>query len=141
MWDGKDRRGGEPPTGLGQKIRDLRMKRGMLGRDLARAIEEDPSTISRWESGRVTPNARSLAAIALALGTTVEGLMDGSMPPREAEMEARLPAVDPGAFSLLQRVVENQVFEVSQARKELLDMRGRLEKLEQRAGARFRRTS
>jgi transcriptional regulator with XRE-family HTH domain len=61
--------------GIGERIRTLREAAGITLADLARKLATHPSNIQRWEQGRVSPNWRSLARIADALGVSVESLV------------------------------------------------------------------
>ena len=60
---------------IGGRIRTLREAAGITLADLARKLATHPSNIQRWEQGRVSPNWRSLARIADALGVAVESLV------------------------------------------------------------------
>ena len=59
---------------IGQVIRALRQERKATLEQLAHEIETDPSNLSRIERGVQQPTAKSLKAIAAALGTTVAAL-------------------------------------------------------------------
>jgi transcriptional regulator with XRE-family HTH domain len=55
-------------TGLGQRIRKLRMSKGVGVRELARRINVSPSLISHIELGKGAPSVKTLYALVAALG-------------------------------------------------------------------------
>lgn len=65
---------------IGQKIKELRIKRGMSQEQLANAISISKSSISEWESCKRAPRMSTLRKIAKALGVDVweiVGFSDG----------------------------------------------------------------
>lgn len=64
--------------GFGQRLRELRDKRGLSQPELAEAIGTDWTQISRYERDINFPTAERLYALALALHTTPNGLLLGS---------------------------------------------------------------
>src|SRR5919205_3372259 len=56
---------------VGERIRQLRLDRGMSVRTLAAKTGFSPSLISQAENGQVTPSIGSLERIALALGVSL----------------------------------------------------------------------
>jgi len=49
---------------VGDKIKELRTKKGILQQDLADALNVSKSTVAMWETNKREPNADTLAAIA-----------------------------------------------------------------------------
>jgi transcriptional regulator with XRE-family HTH domain len=58
-------------------IAKLRKKLGYTQAKLAELSETESNTISRYETGKLTPSAPMLGKIAKALGTTVDILLNG----------------------------------------------------------------
>jgi DNA-binding transcriptional MerR regulator len=65
-----------PSASLGDRLRSLRMQRGLSLRSLASKTELSPSTISSFERSLSRPSVASLQKIASALGTNLVSLMD-----------------------------------------------------------------
>lgn len=80
--------------GLGPRARALRVQRGLSQEGVA-GPGLSPSYVSLIESGRRQPTEAALAALAAALGTTVEFLRFGTAAgePRQAELDLRLAQV------------------------------------------------
>ena len=51
-------------TAVARIITDLRDRGGLLGRDLANIVSVSPATVSRWSSGKATPELRTQTLIA-----------------------------------------------------------------------------
>jgi len=62
---------------LGENIRERRERTGMTATALAGAAQCTIGAISQFESNRTIPNAYTFAAIAKALGVTMDELMYG----------------------------------------------------------------
>ena len=70
-----------------ERIRDLRIARGMSQDDLAKAMGySDRSMITKIEGGKVDISQKKIVAFAEILGTTPRYLMDGD--PVEEELES-----------------------------------------------------
>lgn len=65
-------------------LRALREKSGISQHELARQISERQSNVSFWELTGTLPRSDKLAAIALALGVTVDELLGEAKPKRAA---------------------------------------------------------
>lgn len=65
---------------LGERVRALRMERGLQQRQLAEKADLTPSMVSQIESGRLTPSLNTLRRLADALGVTIASLFDGQPP-------------------------------------------------------------
>ena len=100
-----------PP--VGQRIREVRLDRGITLRGLARVVGVSPSLVSQIETGKSQPSVSTLYAITKALDISVEDVFDiedGAVPPlppsaepeptdaepvrRATEPRAAAPAVD-----------------------------------------------
>ena len=71
---------------MGDRIRELRKRRGQSQEELAYAIGMSTNTIARWERGELTPRGSSLARLASVLNTTADYLLgkkDDTSPDRE----------------------------------------------------------
>ena len=56
-------------------IARLRMERGLTQGQLAEMVGCYPKDVSRWETGERNPGAKSLIALAKALGCSMEDLI------------------------------------------------------------------
>ena len=65
---------------LGERVKALRMERGLQQRQLAEKADLTPSLVSQIESGRLTPSLNTLRRLADALGVTIASLFDGQSP-------------------------------------------------------------
>jgi transcriptional regulator with XRE-family HTH domain len=61
-------------SGLGERLREARVERGLSLRELARRLEVSPSLLSQIETGKTHPSVRTLYAIVDALGVLVHEL-------------------------------------------------------------------
>jgi len=61
---------------MGQRLRDIRLARGVSGRALAERCGVSPSFISQVESGQVSPSIASLERITRALGVGISDLFE-----------------------------------------------------------------
>ena len=59
---------------LGERIRNVRLKKKLTQFDLASSINKDRQSLQRVESGNVNPTAYYLYVLAEGLGVTVEYL-------------------------------------------------------------------
>src|SRR4051794_33304425 len=62
---------------LGQRLIDLRRRKGMTQAELGSAVGISPSYLSLLEQGKRRPSAQVAQALAAGLGTTVEQLVSG----------------------------------------------------------------
>lgn len=62
---------------MGQRLKELRQSRGYSQPQLADLIRLPVGTVRNWEQGRRLPNLRHAAALAVALGVTVDDLVRG----------------------------------------------------------------
>lgn len=60
-----------------QKLQELRKQKGLTQEQLAEMLFVSRTAISKWESGRGTPNIESLKAIAKLFSVSVDELLSG----------------------------------------------------------------
>src|SRR4051794_13408155 len=65
-------------TDLGQRVSNLRRRKGMTQVELSRAVGVDPSFLSLVEKGKRRPGDKVIRALAAQLGATVEHLTSGT---------------------------------------------------------------
>ena len=76
------------PSPLGERVRELRRKRGLTLEGLAERVGSSKSYMWEIENKEVTrPSAEKLALIATALDTTVEYLLGGDGETEEEDAE------------------------------------------------------
>ncbi|MEZ3160587.1 helix-turn-helix domain-containing protein [Microbacterium sp. BWT-B31] len=75
---------------IGRRIRQLRTERGMTLDDLATAVDRAPSQLSMIENGRREAKLTMLQAIARALGTTLDALLEAEPLDERSSMEIKL---------------------------------------------------
>ncbi|WP_308491680.1 helix-turn-helix domain-containing protein [Microbacterium terrisoli] len=75
---------------IGRRIRQVRTARGMTLEELAAAVSRAPSQLSMIENGRREPKLTQLQAIARALGTTLEALLEAEPLDERSAMEIAL---------------------------------------------------
>ncbi len=64
-------------NGIGLRIREARSKRGWSQNELASRAGVKQPTLQRIEAGlRLDPSIRTIAALAVALGSTIDALVD-----------------------------------------------------------------
>ena len=61
---------------IGRRIRQLRTERGMTLEELAAAVDRVPSQLSMIENGRREPKLTLLQAIARALGSSLDAILE-----------------------------------------------------------------
>ncbi|MFS0866620.1 helix-turn-helix domain-containing protein [Microbacterium sp. 179-B 1A2 NHS] len=75
---------------IGRRVRQLRLARGMTLDDLASAVSRAPSQLSMIETGKREPKLTLLQAIARALGTTIDALLEAEPLDERATLEIAL---------------------------------------------------
>jgi transcriptional regulator with XRE-family HTH domain len=86
---------------LGPRLREIRLRRGVGLRQLARRLDLSPSSISQIETGKMRPSVRTLYALASEFGVTVDEVLFDEVPrPRGADEpsvpDAAHPVAEPG---------------------------------------------
>lgn len=62
---------------LGEKLQELRRKRGLTQEELAEILYVSRTAVSKWESGRGIPNIESLKAISKYFSVSIDELLSG----------------------------------------------------------------
>ena len=62
---------------IGQRIRTMRLSRGMTQADLAKAINQSQSSITMYETGRREPDFETLEALADVFNVPLVSFVDG----------------------------------------------------------------
>jgi predicted transcriptional regulator/DNA-binding XRE family transcriptional regulator len=75
---------------IGRRIRQLRTKQGLTLEALAEAVERAPSQLSMIETGKREPKLTLLRAIAKALGTSIDALLEAETLDERATLEVSL---------------------------------------------------
>ena len=75
---------------IGRRIRQLRTERGLTLDELAEAVGRAPSQLSMIENGRREPKLTLLQAIARALGTSLDALLESEPLDERSTMEIAL---------------------------------------------------
>ncbi|MBN9181398.1 MAG: helix-turn-helix transcriptional regulator, partial [Microbacterium sp.] len=75
---------------IGRRIRQLRTERGMTLEELAAAVGRAPSQLSMIENGRREPKLTLLQAIARALGSTLDALLEAEPLDERSSLEIAL---------------------------------------------------
>ena len=96
------------PTTL-SKLRQLREAAGLSVRQLARQIGENHTNLSYWERSGQIPRSDVLAALASALGVTVQELLGEPAPKRAAVPAGKLGRVMESLSKLPRRQQEKVV--------------------------------
>ena len=69
------------PCMLNERIRGLRLARGLTLQQVGDAFGISKVSVSSWESGKSNPDHKRLEQLAALLGTTVQYLVSGQQPP------------------------------------------------------------
>jgi transcriptional regulator with XRE-family HTH domain len=96
------------------QLRTLRERAGLSVRELARQIDESHTNVSYWERSGQIPRSDKLAAIAKAIGVTVEDLLGEPRPRRTAAPGGRAGRVFE-AVSRLPRRQQDKIVDVVEA--------------------------
>jgi transcriptional regulator with XRE-family HTH domain len=68
-------------SGLGPRLRAIRLRNGVGVRELARRLDLSPSSISQIETGKTRPSVRTLYALVSEFGVTVDEVLFNETPP------------------------------------------------------------
>lgn len=86
---------------IGKRVRQMRVARGMTLDDLAAAVGRGPSQLSMIETGKREPRLTLLQAIARALGTSIDRLLEAEPLDERAALEIALERAMRGPFAEL----------------------------------------
>ncbi|WP_291272218.1 helix-turn-helix transcriptional regulator [Geothrix sp.] len=93
------------PRSLGERIKMLRVQRGLTQVELGEALNSDQATVSLWERDRAKPSGPALAGVASYFSVTVQALETGegleahSALDREATSQRHIPKQGPMGLS------------------------------------------
>lgn len=62
---------------VGQRIKDIRLEKGMSMEEFGKRFNTSKATVNNWEKGRNLPNKENLKIIADLAGMTVQKLLEG----------------------------------------------------------------
>lgn len=80
---------------LGKRVRAARVSAGWSVRKLADAIELDPASLSRTESGTRALKARELVALCAALGRSIPSVLEQEVTDLDAARAAAWESAEP----------------------------------------------
>lgn len=63
---------------FGSRLRELRLRKGLLGKELADILEVEPATITNWEKGNRFPKENKLVEIADYFNCSLDYLLGRS---------------------------------------------------------------
>ena len=108
------------PSGLGERLRQVRSTRGLSVRELARRVGCSASLISQVERGVTAPSAGVVYALANELGITLDFLFGADSaqpgkPPRASSAKSTSwgRASGPDGAGIVQRAVDRSVIDLS----------------------------
>jgi len=78
--EGKTRAGGAPEVNVGQRLRELRLERGLSIRSLAERSGLNVNTFSLIENGKTSPSVSTLQQVAAALEVPITAFFETDMP-------------------------------------------------------------
>ncbi len=109
------------PRTLGERIKMLRVQRGLTQVELGEALNSDQATVSLWERDRAKPSGPALGGVAAYFGVTTQALETGEglevpepthlvRPQRQREPKpGPMGLADPGPGAALAMDVRTQV--------------------------------
>lgn len=83
VWDIQSQINGKPTEiyidkkQVGQRIKDIRLEKGMTAKEFGSLLGANDSNVISWEKGRNLPNKERLKNIADLAGMTVQKLLEG----------------------------------------------------------------
>jgi transcriptional regulator with XRE-family HTH domain len=96
----------ETPSGLGPRLREIRLREGVGLRELARRLDLSPSSISQIETGKIRPSVRTLYALASEFRVPVDELLFEGPQPQEARPPKGSKGVAPEPALAVQRAAD-----------------------------------
>lgn len=105
---------------FGQNLKKLRQRRGLKQSDVAKAIGTTQKQVSKWETGSLEPDIRSLCLLADYFGVSIDYLV-GHVTPQPKDVDARmkqlLDSLTPEQVSLLCVIAENALKDAENAKE------------------------
>ncbi|MFT4228944.1 MAG: helix-turn-helix domain-containing protein, partial [Microbacterium sp.] len=116
---------------IGRRIRQLRTARGMTLDDLASAVERAPSQLSMIETGKREPKLTLLRAIARALDTTIDRLLEAEPLDERSSLEIALERAMKGQTFQSLGIAPFRIAKAvpTEALRAMLALRGEIERL------------
>lgn len=105
---------------LGERIRELRERKDLSLRELARTLDLSAPFISDIELGRRHPSENVLSALARVLGTTVDDLKSFDSRPPVEDIKRRA-ALDPAWGMALRRFMDSSPDDIKKFVQEIED--------------------
>ena len=84
-------------SGMGRRLREIRLERGISLRELARRLELSPSAVSKIETGKMQPSVRTLHALVAEFDLSVDEVFTEQRSSPSDTFSARTPARARGA--------------------------------------------
>jgi len=93
---------------LAEKIRQLREKKDLSLRELAKKVEVSPAFLSDVELGRRSPSDKLLVSLAIALETSLEDLKasDTRLPLKDLR---RITIAEPGYGFAFRQIIDSKI--------------------------------
>lgn len=94
---------------IGERLKILRNNRGLSQRDLARSLNVSPSTVAQYETGKRTPDADTLNALAQYFNVSVDYLLgrtDDPRPPKRGDKYAWINKIPPHLREELEKSID-----------------------------------
>lgn len=76
------------------RIKELRLQRGIMQKDLSEFLNVAQNTVSYWEKGTYQPDNEMLARIADFFGVTIDYLVGRTSSPELSVLDSELSEVD-----------------------------------------------
>lgn len=96
----------------GQRIRDLRKKRGLSQTELANIVHVSQQTITAWENNKADPSSSAIAALADYFDVTTDYLLGRSVQTVKEDIH--------NEFDLLLDDISTHIKHLTQADKEMI---------------------
>ena len=91
---------------IGLRIRTMRNSRNMTQQDLAKAIDQSPSSITMYETGRREPDLETLEAMADVFNVTLGSIVSG-----ETRIETPIFIPDSEKYTRVVRYMTDEDYE------------------------------
>lgn len=100
---------GSDSMNIGDRIKELRVQKGLTQLDLAKTLELSNVAISKWETGVSKPDIQYLIPLSRVLGTSVDDLLSDQKKCSYSEIEA----ISREIFKLCQDNLMEEAYEIS----------------------------